>query len=435
MLFAGCTQSGGSGGASTATPANPTSPAGTEKAAAPPSEPVTVKLAASNAQFPEEDFKAYISDPVRKKYPNITVQRINTSEKGSSLADLIAAGNIPDLVGYYPGNLQTVNELGLAYNIDELVKKYKFDLTRLMPEAVNTVKAASNTPYLIGMPTYHNPFGLFYNKDLFDKFGIAYPKDGMTWEDALELSAKLTRKDGGVQYRGLYADFVYRGSRQLGLQPVDFQTNKSLLNTDPWQELFKLWERLYAVPGLMDSPYGKLEWASNEQSFLKGELAMLAGFSNTLNALRKTSNLNWDLVTYPTNKKAPGVGHRLDSPILAITAQSKVKDAAFMVLDTILSDEVQTSFVRNARMTVLNSQKVKDEFGKGISEFQGKNMAAMTKLKMANMASVQFLNEGQIDSITGKAFQSVSDKSSDINSALRLADEELNKYIQSQLKK
>jgi hypothetical protein len=86
-------------------------------------------------------------------------------------------------------------------------------------------------------------------------------------------------------------------------------------------------------------------------------------------------------------------------------------------------------------MTVLNSQKVKDEFGKGISEFQGKNMAAMTKLKMANIASVQFLNEGQIDSITGKAFQSVSDKSSDINSALRLADEELNKYIQSQLKK
>lgn len=288
---------------------------------------------------------------------------------------------------------------------------------------------------MIGLPTYHNPFGLFYNKDLFDKFGVAYPKDGMTWDEVRELSAKLTRKDGGVQYRGLYADFLYRGSRQLGLQPVDFKTNKSLLNTDQWQELFKLWESLYASPGLMEGSYAKLEWGGNEQSFLKGELAMLAGFSNTLNALKKTSHINWDLVTYPTNKKAPGVGHRLDSPILAVTAQSKVKDAAFRVLETILSDEVQTLLVRNARMTVLNSQKVKDEFGKGIPEFQGKNMPAMTKLKMANMASVQFLNEGQIDSIANKAFQSVIDKSADINSALRLADEELNKYIQSQLNK
>ncbi|MDF2715037.1 MAG: transporter substrate-binding protein [Paenibacillus sp.] len=398
-------------------------------------EPVTVKLAASNAQFPEEDFNAYIAEPVKKKYPHITVQRINTSEKGNSLAEIVAAGNIPDLVGFYPGNLQTVGEMGLAYNIDELVKTYKFDLARLMPEAVDAVKAASNTPYLIGLPTYHNPFGLFYNKDLFDKFGVAYPKDGMTWDEVRDLSVKLTRKDGGVQYRGLYADFLYRGSRQLGLRPVDFKTNKSMLNSDQWQELFKLWESLYAAPGLMEGSYTKLEWGSNEQSFLKGELAMLAGFSNTLNALKKTSIINWDLVTYPTNKKTPGVGHRLDSPILAITAQSKVKDAAFRVLETILSDEVQTLLVRNARMTILNSQKVKDEFGKGIPEFQGKNMLAMTKLKMANMASAQFLNEGQIDSIANKAFQSVIDKSADINSALRLADEELNKYIQSQLNK
>ncbi|RKN85226.1 ABC transporter substrate-binding protein [Paenibacillus ginsengarvi] len=401
----------------------------------PVNEPVTVKVAASNVQFSEEDFKLYLSDPVKKKYPHITVERINTSEKGSSLNELVAAGNIPDLVGYYPGNLVNVGDLGLSYNIEELIKKHKFDLTRVVPEALDAVKMGSNQSYLTGLPSYHNPFGLFYNKDLFDKFGVAYPKDGMTWEEVRDLAVKLTRQDGGVQYRGIFADFLYRGGRQLSLPYADFQTNKASLNTDSWQELAKLWESLYNIPGLMDGAYKTISYAPNEQSFLKGELAMLAGYSNTLAALRKTPNMNWDVVTYPSNKKVPGVGHRLDSPVLSLTAQSKVKDAAFQVLETMLSDEVQTEMVRNARMTVLNSQAVKDQFGKGMADLQGKNIIAMTKPKMAKMVQVQFLNEGQVDAITNKMFQSIVDKTADINSALRLADEELNKHIESQLQK
>lgn len=67
--------------------------------------PVTVQLAASNIMFPEEDFNRYITEPVKKKYPHITVERINLSEKGKTLADLITAGTIPDIVTVYPGNL------------------------------------------------------------------------------------------------------------------------------------------------------------------------------------------------------------------------------------------------------------------------------------------------------------------------------------------
>ncbi|MEF3306962.1 ABC transporter substrate-binding protein [Paenibacillus sp. GYB003] len=427
VLLSACAGSGGGGEGGAKEPDS--------KTPAPANEPATVKVAASNIQFSEEDFNRYLAEPVKKKYPHITVERINTSEKGNSLTDLIAAGNIPDLVGFYPGNLATVNDLGLTTNIEELIKKHKFDLTRIVPEALDAVKMASNQPYLTGLPSYHNPFGLFYNKDLFDKFGVPYPKDGMTWDEVRDLSLKLTRKDGGVQFRGLYADFLYRGARQLSLPYADFKTNKATLNTDDWQELMKLWESLYAIPGLMDGSYKTLGYSANEQSFLKGELAMLAGYSNTLAALRKTPNMQWDVVTYPSNKKAPGVGHRLDSPVLSVTAQSKAKDAALQVLEALLSDEVQTEIVRNGRMTVLNSQTVKDQFGKGIPEFQGKNVAAMTKPKMAPMVAVQFLNEGTVDSITNKAFQAVVDKTADINTALRTADEELNKHIQEQLQK
>jgi multiple sugar transport system substrate-binding protein len=319
-------------------------------------EPATVKMAVSNNMFTEEDFNKYIAEPVKKKYPHLTVERINTSEKGSSLTELVAAGLVPDIVGLYPGNLANLNELGMTYYMEELIKKHRFDTSRIVPEVLETIKIASNQTFLTGLASYHNPFGLFYNKDLFDRFGVPYPKDDMTWDDVRELAVKLTRTDNGIQYRGVYADFLYRGGRQLSLPYADFKANKSLLNTDPWKELFQLWNSLYDIQGLSEGDYKTLGYAKNEQALIKGELAMLAGYSNTLSALKKTPDLKWDVVTYPSNKKVPGFGHRVDSPVLSITTQSKVKDAAFQVIEVVLSDEVQTDMVRNGRMTVLTSQ-------------------------------------------------------------------------------
>lgn len=47
-----------------------------------------------------------------------------------------------------------------------------------------------------------NTEAVFYNKDLFDKFGIDYPTDNMTWDEMYELSKNMTRSDGDIQYYG-----------------------------------------------------------------------------------------------------------------------------------------------------------------------------------------------------------------------------------------
>lgn len=45
------------------------------------------------------------------------------------------------------------------------------------------------------VPKDFDTIGLFYNKELFDKAGVPYPKEGWTWADYLETAKKLT-KDG-----------------------------------------------------------------------------------------------------------------------------------------------------------------------------------------------------------------------------------------------
>ncbi len=46
----------------------------------------------------------------------------------------------------------------------------------------------------------YNPLCLFYNKDVFDKYGVAYPTADWTWEDAIAAAKKMTVKDEKGNY-------------------------------------------------------------------------------------------------------------------------------------------------------------------------------------------------------------------------------------------
>lgn len=97
-------------------------------------EPVTITYVGKNGELSADDFKTYIEEPVKKKYPHITIERINEQEKGQGLADLIAAKQNIDIYAGYPLNLPTYMEYKLDYNIEDLIKLQKFDLSNIRPE-------------------------------------------------------------------------------------------------------------------------------------------------------------------------------------------------------------------------------------------------------------------------------------------------------------
>ncbi|MDQ1912599.1 extracellular solute-binding protein [Paenibacillus sp. GD4] len=423
FLLAGCT--GGDAGAPQATQDN-------KEAVKISTEPVTVKFATSRGIFTDVEFKKYVQDPLAKKYPHITAEYINTSEKGFGITELVAAGSIPDIIVGYGGTLKQLKELRLLSNMDPLIKKHNLDLNRIIPETLSYIKVNADTDYLGGLPIFNNTFALFYNKALFDKFGVPYPKDGMTWEEAGDLGRQMTRVYDGVQYRGFYPDNVNRMINQIVLYQLDKNNNhKSTLTTEPWKEAFELWNRIYNYPGNADAPYDTMNFAPNQEAFLKGELAMIAGFSSTLLALRQAKEMSWDVVTYPQHKKNMGYSTNVDTPNMSITEQSKVKDAAFQVIETILSDEVQLELARNAKMSILSSEVVKQEYGKGIPEFAGKslNLTSMVKLK-PSVPSISKYQGSDTNKIVLDAYDLVLKKEKDINTALREADEQLTKLVE-----
>lgn len=414
LLAAGCGAGGPAGSQSSGLPADESPRPVSDK-------PVTIKVVAAGAALSDDEFNRFIAEPVKKVYPNMTMERINFQTKGSTLEELVAAKADIDIYADFQLNVSTFMKLGLAYNMEELIRQNRFDLNRIQPVMLDAVKVGSDLSYLAGIPIYNNGMALFYNKDVFDKFGVPYPQDGMTWEQIRDAAAKITRSDGGVQYWGLYPDGVYRGAYQLSLPWADWKNNKAIFQTQQWKELFELWYGLYTVPGLAPNKtnYDKL--------FLEGQVGMYTASNSKLPQLAAAKNLNWDLTTYPENPKAPGVGTMTSAYSLYIINTSVQKEEAFQAISVLLSDEAQLEISRGGRMSVLNNQDVQQQFGQNNEQLRGKNVIAFTKTKPA--ATETFRNI-QVVPIVNAALTDMLYNGKDINTALREADEKMNQALQ-----
>lgn len=385
-------------------------------------DPVTVRIGVK--YLTEEEFNAYIVEPVKKKYPWITVEDVKYG-KGNELEDLVASGQAPDLVIHHNlGGMQSYLDLGLAYPLTEMIKKYDMDIGRFEPETIEAVKASTSRDDLLALPYTRHFSALYYNKDIFDKFGVHYPKDGMSWDDAYELAKKLTRMEGGVQYRGLEQPRPERPISQLSLPYVDPKTNKAVINTDAWKKALDFLLKIYQIPGNEQIS----DIGDADKQFVTGTLAMLATNNIFVEAeFDKHPDLNWDMASYPTWPEAPGKGMRVDQHMMSITNTSKNKDAAFLVISTITSNEVQMEISKNARFSILKDKQIKDAFGANMGFLNGKNLQAVHKTSPAAFPATVYDNyaKGPMTDALNEAVKT----GKDLNTALREAEEKANQKI------
>ena len=394
-------------------------------------DPVTVTVGIPNSFLKVEEFNRYITEPVKKKYPWITVQQV-TFEKGSSLTELVSAGKTPDIVIHHNlGGMQEYFDMELTYSLSELIQKHKMDLSKFEPEALDAIKAAAQRDDLVGIPyTRHFP-ALYYNKDIFDKFGVSYPKDGMTWDQVYELAKKVTRKEDNVQFRGLEPNVTERPASQLSLPYVDPKTHKALINTDPWKRVLEFMVKIHQIPGNQQITFHK----DANSLFVKDRTLAMLTTNNILfdGNLHLNPDLNWDMVSYPTWPEAPGIGFRNDEHLMMITNTSKNKDAAFMVISTVVSDEVQTDLIKQGRLSILKDKKIRDAFGANLDFIKGKNMQAIYKTIPAKSFTPTKYDVTGMNAIND-ALKDVVTNGKDVNTALRQAEEKLNQKIEQQEK-
>ncbi|CAG7643202.1 ABC transporter substrate-binding protein [Paenibacillus allorhizosphaerae] len=415
-VFAGCAKE-------SATADNPSA---TDKTADnKPKEPVTVTMYNHFNNISEDRIQQFLIEPLKQKLPHVTLQVIK-HEKGSTLEELVAAGSFPDL--YYGSNVGFISYLtmNLQNNMNDLFKKHNVDLGRFEPWSTDAIKLFGNNGEMYGIPFSANYGALLYNKDIFDRFGVPYPKDGMTWDEVTDLGRKLTRVDNGVQYIGFDPGTVSNMASGISLTYLDEKANKSLFNNEDWKRIFAQFKNAYSAPGYVQN--GKFDYGMN--GFVKDKVvAMLPVWAlQVLNAQKELEGMNWDMVTVPNFKERLGQGRSVDIHMLAVSSVSKNKDAAMEVLKVITSDEVQMKMSQLGTPSVLKNEEIKKSYGTQVAQYKGKNSQALFKTKPGAPYLIT-KNENLIRAFPDNARKELATGSKDVNTVAREMEEQANQKL------
>lgn len=389
-----------------------------------PAEPVTLTIMAT--LDPAFLGQMGLEEAVRKKYPHISLNFVRINSSTITFQSELAAGGSPDLVCCSIASIGELKELKLVSDLTPLIQASGFDLNRLMPGMADVVRSYSEKGEFILMPFYTSSAVLYYNKGIFDKFAVPYPQDNMTWDGLYEVAKRVTRMENGVQYLGFTfneQNITYKN--QLGLAFINPQTKKAAVNTDGWLRWVKTMSMFAQIPG-NTLPQG----VSETNGFLKEQITAMRTGQTLLPMLPEAqkNGLDWDLAALPEFDGMKGAGTQMNAPYFAIPPTSKHKQEAFQFIELLLSEEVQSNLSALGYVPVIRSEAAKQAFGSSYPELAGKRLQTFFLDPIAKPAPYSDYNSHAANIMFRKLQEAGRGK--DISTALREADEEINRKLE-----
>ncbi|MEX1169773.1 MAG: sugar ABC transporter substrate-binding protein [Chloroflexota bacterium] len=144
-----------------------------------------------------EDLDAIVQ-AFEQKHPNISieVQTAAYADYFTKLQTQVAGGSAPDTFELNYENSVAYANSGALLDLTPLAAgDSDFDPSVYYPKAYEVFSADGKQ---FGVPEQFSDVVLFYNKDLFDAAGVAYPDASWTWTDEQAAAEQLTDKANGI---------------------------------------------------------------------------------------------------------------------------------------------------------------------------------------------------------------------------------------------
>lgn len=229
---------------------------------------------------------------------------------GTKLLTQIAAGTAPDIFQIGDGDVSMFAAKGAIENLNPYVKGSNG--MNLDMYYKNVLKIGKVNGKLYTLPKDYSDEAIFYNKKLFDKAGIPYPKAGWTWKDFYKAAKKLTIKKGGktvqwgaempgAQIRNILPlIYAYGGS----VISPDGKKYVGYLNSKGTVKAMKIYKNMYFKDGITPT-------STTEQSFKgvdlfsTGKVAMLLMGNWPITTYNANPNLKYGTVSLPVGPSGP----------------------------------------------------------------------------------------------------------------------------------
>jgi multiple sugar transport system substrate-binding protein len=273
----------------------------------------------------------------------VIVEYSDWSGYWSKLQIEVAGGGVPDVWlmsgAYFFKFVENGQLLDLQPYID---KDATIDMKDYYPLLVDLFKYKG---HIYGMPRDFNTVALYYNKKLFDKFGVAYPTGDWTWEDFREAAIKLTKdvdNDGRIDYYGCelsaniescWANFVWQNGGEI----LNKEKTRCMLDQPEAIEAIQflhdlIWKDKVALSPIEAESFG---WKGG---FVLGRVAMVPQGSWFLQEYRKYKDLDFEVEHLPKQKKRAASANGLCH---VIYAKTKVPDEAWELVKFFSQEEAQ----------------------------------------------------------------------------------------------
>jgi multiple sugar transport system substrate-binding protein len=233
------------------------------------------------------------------KYPNIKV-KVETApfnDYFTKLQTLIAGGIAPDVFELNYENFVTYADKGLLLDLSpQMMADTGMDSGIYYPRAM---QAFSYNGMQLGLPATFSTVMLFYNKDLFDAAGVAYPTADWTWEDAVAAAKTLTDSTEGVWglHSGVQFWEFYKKAAQNNCKFFNEDKTSVLINSPECVQALQTMVDFVKTDKVMPSA-AEMGGISDGDLFLTGKLAMdVTGI--WMFAAFKDAPFKWDITVEP----------------------------------------------------------------------------------------------------------------------------------------
>jgi len=299
------------------------------------------------SQLDPEVYQARL-DLFTAKNPDVPVELLYIpSDYSQKVQTMMAGGQSPCII-QVAEDVHGYSGKGQIISLNEFVSGSDIDMAQRYGTTGGLVQAYTWEGNLYAMPDRGGALVLYYNKDMFDKAGIAYPTKDWTWAEFLDAAQKLTVRTGDVvdvygfaagDWWPWWMSFIY----QNGGAVLD-ANNKPVVNSPEAVEAMQFYNDLVYVHKVAPSAedYANMGQGSPDPLFAQGKVAMsMTGFW-AVNGLSRVKGLNWDI--------APLFGNKTNATVLfgsglAITKDCKTPDAAWKVIEFLTGVEGQQPIV------------------------------------------------------------------------------------------
>lgn len=215
-----------------------------------------------------------------------------------------------------------------------------------------------------GLPKYHGALALYYNKDLFDEYGVSYPDETWDYDDYLDAMKRLTHDrdgDGKTDLWGSIMDISWDRIQvhvnAWGGHFVDPDDSTRCMMCEPEAMAAMEWIRARMWDDRVMASFLDVQNVSTREAFISQQVAMVEDGSWALKDILVGSDFRIGVVTMPMGPVRRATLATTDG--FAIYEGTEHPDEAWELLKFLVSADygramVEANFLQPARASLVD---------------------------------------------------------------------------------